>query len=97
MKECVFFEADVNKHRLQAHLDVFDSALVNAADDIPRALTLDAVFLKPAVLEQRNARLEFFYTEYELVPRLAGAKPQNLSYLVYHKIEEVERSAAVSR
>ena len=92
MKECVLFEADVNKHRLQAHLDVFDFALVNAADDVPRGLTLDAIFLEPAILEQRDARLEFFYTEYELVPRLAGTKPQNLSYLVYHKIEEVERS-----
>ena len=51
MKECVFFEADVNKHRLQSHFDVFDFALVNATDDVPRALTLDAIFLQPAVLE----------------------------------------------
>ena len=35
MEERIFFEADVNKHRLQPHLDVFDFTLVNAADDVP--------------------------------------------------------------
>ena len=35
MKERIFFEADVNKHRLQSHLDVFDFTLVNAAYDVP--------------------------------------------------------------
>ena len=56
MKERVFFEADVDEHRLQPHLDVLDSALVDAADDVARAVTLDAVFFKPTVLEQRHAR-----------------------------------------
>ena len=92
MKERVFFEADVNKHRLQAHLDVSNFTLVNAADDVPRALTFDAVFLQPAVLEQGDARFEFFYAEYDLVAGLSRRKPQNFFYLVYHKIEIVERS-----
>ena len=35
MKERIFLEADVNKHRLQAHLDVSDLTLVNAAHDVP--------------------------------------------------------------
>jgi hypothetical protein len=71
MKESIFFEADVDKHRLQTHLDVLDFTLVNAADDIPRAFALDAVFLQPAILEQGNARLEFFYAEDQFVAGLA--------------------------
>jgi hypothetical protein len=35
MKERIFFEADVDKHRLQPHLDVFDFTLVDAAYDVP--------------------------------------------------------------
>ena len=60
MKERVFLKADVNKHRLQPHLDVFDFALVNAADDIPRALPLDTVFLEPAILEQQRRATRAF-------------------------------------
>jgi hypothetical protein len=71
MKEGVFFEADVDEHRLQSHLDVLDFALVNAANDVARAFTLDAVFLESAILEQRNTGLEFFYIEYEFVASLA--------------------------
>src|SRR5262249_20944259 len=67
MKERIFFEADVNKHRLQPHLDVFDLTLVNAAYDVPCALTLDAVFLEAAALEQSHTGLEFLHTENELV------------------------------
>src|SRR5206468_3074115 len=85
MKERVFFKADVNKHRLQAHLDVSDLALLDAADDVPRALTFDAVFLQPPVLEQGNAGFEFFHAEYELVAGFSRGKAQNLFYLVYHK------------
>src|SRR5207247_7879048 len=62
VKERIFLEADVDKHRLQPHLDVFDFTLINAADDIPRAFTLDAVLLKPAILEHGDPGLEFFYT-----------------------------------
>src|SRR5206468_11130278 len=61
MEECVLFEADVNKHRLQTHLDVFDPALVNATYDVPSALTLDAVFLEAAALEQSHTSLEFLH------------------------------------
>jgi len=92
MKERVFLKADVDKHRLQAHLDVSDFPLVDAADDVPRALTFDAVFLQLAILEQSNAGFEFFHAEYELVAGLSRGKPQNLFYLVYHKIEVIERS-----
>ena len=92
VEERVFLKADVNKHRLQAHLDVSDLALVDAADDVPRGLTFDAVFLQPAVLEQCNAGFEFFHAEYELVAGLSRGKAQNLFYLVYHKTEVVERS-----
>src|SRR4030095_2910985 len=71
MQERIFFEADVNKHRLQTHLDVFDFTFVNAAYDVPRALTLDAEFLESATLEQSHAGLEFLHTQNELVAGLA--------------------------
>jgi hypothetical protein len=74
MKKSVFFETDVDEHRLQSHFDVPDFTLVNAADDIARAFTLDAVFLQAAVLEQRDTRLEFFHAQYEFVASLAGRK-----------------------
>ena len=51
MEERIFLEADVHEHRLQARLDVFDLALVNAADDVARAVALDAIFLELAVFE----------------------------------------------
>src|SRR5262249_33633128 len=35
MKERIFLEAHVNKHRLQSHFNVFDFTLVNAACDVP--------------------------------------------------------------
>ena len=31
MEESIFLEADVDKHRLQPHLDIFDSAFVDRA------------------------------------------------------------------
>ena len=64
MKKRILVEADVDEHRLQTHLDVFDAALVNAADDLARAATLDAVFFQAAILEQRHAALEFLHTDY---------------------------------
>src|SRR5439155_1072806 len=67
MKEGVFFEADVDKHRLQPHLDVSNFTLVNAADDVPRVLALDAVFFESTILEQGDPGLEFFHAEYEFV------------------------------
>src|SRR5262249_45452362 len=50
MQKRVFLEADVDKHRLQSHLDVSDFSLVDAAGDIPRRAAFDAIFLQPAVL-----------------------------------------------
>src|SRR5207302_10449872 len=49
MQKRVLLESDVDKHRLQSHLDVSDFSLVDAADDIPRGATFDAIFLQPAV------------------------------------------------
>ena len=71
MEERVLFEADVNKHRLQTHLDVFDFALVNAAYDVPRTLTLNTVFLEAATLEQSHTGLESLHAQYEFVAGLA--------------------------
>src|SRR5207253_2502713 len=64
MEKRVFVEADVDEHRLQTHLNVFDAAFVNAADYLARAATLDAVFFETAILEQRHAALEFLHTDY---------------------------------
>src|SRR4029453_15999732 len=77
MKKGVFFEADIHEHRLQPNFDVLDFPLGNAADDIARVFTLDAVFLEPSIFQQRDARLEFFHAEYEFVPGLARRKPYN--------------------
>src|SRR4029077_16911343 len=71
MKERIFLKADVDKHRLQPHLDVFDFTLINAADDIPRALTLDTVLLEPAILQHSHPGLELFHAEYELFAGLS--------------------------
>jgi hypothetical protein len=51
MEESVFLEADVDKHRLQAHLDIFDSAFVDRANNVTRSVALDAIFFEPAVLQ----------------------------------------------
>src|SRR5581483_8581841 len=94
MQERIFLQADVNKHGLETHLDIFDLTLVNAADDIARAVALDAVFLQPAILQKGHARFEFFDAENEFVARLAR-KTQKLSYFVYHKIVlKVDRTPA---
>ena len=50
MQKRIFFEADVDEHRLQPHLDVFDAAFVNAPDNVPRAIALDVIFFEPSVL-----------------------------------------------
>ena len=74
MEEGVFFEADVDKHRLQPHLDVLNFALVNAPDNVARGVTLDVVFFEAAVFEQRHAALQFLDADDELVARLARGK-----------------------
>ena len=82
MEKGVFLEADVDEHRLQPHFDVLDFALVNAADDVARVAPLDAVFLKPAILEQRHAPLEFFHAENEFVASLPSGKTEKFFYFV---------------
>ena len=67
MERGVFLQADVDKHRLEAHLDVFDFALVNAADNVARAAALDAIFFELAILEKRDPALEFFHAENDFV------------------------------
>jgi hypothetical protein len=67
VKERILLEADVDKHRLQSHLDVFNLTLVNAAYDVPCALTFNAILLEAAALEQSHSGLEFLHTENELV------------------------------
>ena len=71
MKEGIFFKADVDEHRLQTHLDVFDFTLVNAAYDVPGALTFNTIFFKSATLEQSHTGLEFLHAQDELVAGLA--------------------------
>ena len=71
MQKRVFLEADVDEHRLQAHLDVLDFSLVDAADNIARGVTLDAVFFQSAILEQGNPPLELFHADDDLVSGLA--------------------------
>ena len=82
MEKGVFLEADVHEHRLQSHLDVLDFAFVDAADDVARVAPLDAVFLKPAILEQRHAALEFFHAENEFVASLPSGKTKKFFYFV---------------
>ena len=71
MQKRIFLETDVHEHRLEPHLDVLDFALVNAADNVARAATLDAVFFQSTAFEQRHARLEFFHAEHNFVSGLA--------------------------
>ena len=71
MEESIFLEADVNKHRLQSHLDVFDSAFKDRANNIARSVALDAIFLESSVLEQRHSPLELLHADNQLVSRFA--------------------------
>ena len=82
MQKSVLLQADVHEHRLQAHFDVLDPALVNASDDVARAASLDAIFFEPAVLQQRDATLEFFYAQNELVVGLVWGKAKKFFYFV---------------
>ncbi len=79
MEEGVFFEADVDKHRLEAGLDVLHPALVDAAGDVAGAVALDAIFLERAILEQGDAALEFFDADDQFVAGLATRSPEFVS------------------
>ncbi len=84
MEESIFLEADVDKHRLQPHLDIFDSAFVDRANNVTRSVALDAIFFEPSVLQQRHAALQLLHADNQLVPRLAG-NSQKFSNFVDHK------------
>ena len=71
VQERIFVEADVDEHRLQAHLDVLDPAFVDRANNIARAATLDAVLFETSILEQRHAPLELLHADYKFVPSSA--------------------------
>ena len=77
MEERIFLEADIDEHGLEAVLDVFHAALVDAADDVAVAGPLDRVFLEYAVFEQRDALFEFFGTDDKLVAGLAWSHPEH--------------------
>lgn len=63
MKEGIFFESDINEHRLDARFDIANLALVDAADDIAIGFAFDCVFLETVVLQQGNPFFEFLATD----------------------------------
>jgi len=84
MEEGIFLEADVDEHRLQSHLDIFDSAFVDRANNVTGSVALDAIFFESSVLQQRHAALQLLHADYQLVPRLAG-NSQKFSNFFDHK------------
>src|SRR2546430_14296080 len=71
MKKSIFLEADVDKHRLQSHLDVFDSAFIDRADNVARSVALDAIFFESSVFQQRHSALQLLRAHNQFVARLA--------------------------
>ena len=71
MEKSIFLETDVDKHRLQSHLDVLDSAFKDRANNITRSVALDAIFLESSVLQQRHSPLQLLHADNQLVPRFA--------------------------
>ena len=65
MEKGVFLEADVDKHGLEALLDVFHAPLVDGADDVAVRDALDVVFFELSVLEHGHAFLEFLGVDNE--------------------------------
>ena len=86
MEEGIFLEADVDEHRLQPHLDVLDSSLVDAADNVTRGVALDVIFFEPAVLEQRHAALQFLDADNQLVAGLAGKSQKFSNFSIINKL-----------
>ncbi|MFM8716257.1 MAG: hypothetical protein ACKOF3_05665 [Spartobacteria bacterium] len=66
LEEGIFLESDVDEHGLDAGFDVSDLAFENAADDVAVGFAFDGVFLKPVVLEKRNAFLELLTADDQL-------------------------------
>ena len=74
MQEGVFFEADVDEHRLQSHLDVLNFAFVDAPNNVARTVAFDAVFFQAATFEERHPALQFFHADDDLVASLARSE-----------------------
>ena len=92
MEKGVFLEADVDKHRLQSGLDVFDPPFVNAARDVAVALALDAIFFELSVLEQGDAPFEFLDGDDEFVAGLATRQSENFFHFFYHGAAKLLKS-----
>src|SRR5438477_3158374 len=84
MEESIFLEADVDEHRLQSHLDIFDSAFVDRANNVTRSIALDAIFFESSVFQQRHAALQLLHADNQLVSRFARDS-QKFSNFVDHK------------
>jgi hypothetical protein len=85
MEERIFLEADVDEHRLQAVLDVFDAAFENAPDDVAIGFALDAVFLEHSVLHQGDAPFEFFGIDDQFVPGLSRGQTEQSFDAIGHE------------
>ena len=92
MEKGVFLQADVDKHRLQARLDVFDPAFVNAARDVAGAVALDAIFLELAVLEKGDPAFEFLDADDDFVAGLA-TQAKNSFHLFDHSAANFSKSS----
>ncbi len=84
MEEGIFLESDVDEHRLQTGLDVFDPSFVNASGDVAGAVALDAILLELAVLEQSDAAFEFLHADDYFVAGLAMRQAKNSFHLFDH-------------
>ena len=82
MEERIFFIADVHEHGLEALLDVAHAAFENAAYDVPFVGAFDVVFFEHAVLEERDALLQFFDGDDEFVASLAGSESDESFHFV---------------
>jgi len=71
MEKRIFVEADVDEHRLQTHLDVFNAAFVNAAYDLREPLRSTLYSSRRPFSSNGHAALEFLHTDYQFVAGLA--------------------------
>ena len=60
VQEGVLFQSDVHEHGLEALLDVFDTSLEDATDNIHVAFALHGVFFEYAFLKHSDASFKFF-------------------------------------
>jgi hypothetical protein len=57
MEERVLLETDVNEHRLQTMLDVFDFSFEDTSDDVSVGISFEIIFFKHTIFEKRDAPL----------------------------------------